>query len=219
MKHLVQIESGIDTRPIRYALACNDDLWHLPASRQRATISVQEQTQTIFLRRAVPAPSLILTENIHQSALDPLAWRLPETVLLCQALAQDLGVELGRAMLVRLPAGRNVGAHRDEGAYYAIRDRYHLVVANEPHGSILQVADEEADLPPDTLWRIDNKRLHAARNRSGADRIHLIFDVLPRIGERTTSNGSACITNAKAHADGSSPSTKTTATGTIPTPA
>ena len=183
MKHLVQLESGIDTRPIQKALACNTDLWHLNASRQRA-ISVQAQTQTIFLRAATPAPSHVRTQDIHQSQLAPHAWRLPEAVLLVQALAHDLGVELARAMLVRLPPGRSVGAHRDEGAYYAIRNRYHLAVANAPHGSILHVADEEADLPQGSLWRIDNKQLHSAQNRSATDRIHLIFDVLPGLGER-----------------------------------
>ena len=188
MKHLKRIEAGIDTGPIRDALACNEDLWHLDASRQR-TIGVQNQTQTIYLRRAVrdlrePFP---LTQNVHASELAPHAWRLPEAVLLCQALADDVGVELGRAMLVRLPPGASVGTHRDDGAYYAIRDRYHLVVDSEPKGSILGVDDERAEMEPGELWRFDNKQYHWARNLGSIDRIHLIFDVLPHVAARAPS--------------------------------
>ena len=184
MTHLTRIESGIDTRPIRDALACNEDLWHLDTSRQQR-LSVQAQTQTIGLRQAdrTRAPAHLPTEEIHPSRLAPQAWRLPEAVLLAQALAADLGVELARAMLVRLPPGASVGTHRDHGTYYAIRDRYHLVIASEPGGSIVGAIDREVEMHPGELWRLPNKELHWARNLSHHDRIHLIFDVLPRTAE------------------------------------
>ena len=182
MKHLTWIESGIDTRPIRDALACNEDLWHLNTRRVRVD-SRPRQTHTIFLRQAerTSAPPHLWVGDIgeiHASELAPQAWRLPDAVLMAQALAAGLGVELGRALLARLPPGGTVGTHRDVGTYYAVRDRYHLAISNEAQGSILRVEDEEVDLPRGSLWRIDNTRLHSARNRSGTDRIHLIFDVL-----------------------------------------
>ena len=189
VKHLTRIESGIDTRPIRAALACNEDLWHLTTRRLRAD-SRPLQTHTIYLRQAdrTNAPPHLWVGaigEIHASKLEPHAWQLPEAVLMAQALAGDLGVELARAMLVRLPPGGTVGTHRDVGTYFAIRDRYHLAISNEPNGSILHVADDEEDLPLGSLWRIDNTQPHSARNRSGADRIHLIFDVLPRFDSRS----------------------------------
>ena len=185
MQPLKQIARDVDTRPILKALHCDEDLWHLDTSRQR-NIHVQRQTQSIALRRALRTPENrhLRTEDIHASELAPHAWRIPEAVLLCHALARPLGVELGRAMLVRLPAGGAVAAHQDAGAYYAIRDRFHLAVGNEPGGSILRVSDQEVDLPLGSLWQIDNKQPHSARNYSTAERIHLIFDVLPRRGDR-----------------------------------
>ena len=188
MQHLKLIATGVDTGPIREALSCNEDLWHLDTGRQRL-IQAQRQTQTIYLRRALrtPGQTHLATVDIHASELGPHAWRLPEAVLLCQALARDLGVELARAALVRLPPGGTVDTHHDNGAYYAIRDRYHLAVSNRTHGSILRAGDEEADLPLESLWKINNKELHSAQNRSEADRIHLIFDVLPAIEHRPQS--------------------------------
>ena len=184
MTNLTRIESGIDTRPIRAALACNEDLWHLDTSRQQR-LNVQARTQTIALRQPdrSRAPAHLPTEEIHPSRLAPQAWRLPETVLLAQALAADLGVELARAMLVRLPPGASVGTHCDHGAYYAIRDRYHLVIASEPGGSIVGAIDREVEMHHGELWQLPNKELHWARNLSHHDRIHLIFDVLPRTAE------------------------------------
>ena len=189
MKHLTCIESGIDTRPIRDALACNEDLWHV-SPRYVTVDSRPRDTHTIFLRQAdrTSAPPHLWVGDIgeiHASELAPHAWRLPEAVLMAQTLAAGLGIELGRALLVRLPPGGTVGTHRDVGTYYAVRDRYHLAISNEAHGSILRVEDEEVDLPRGSLWRIDNTQLHSARNRSGTDRIHLIFDVLPHTNSRT----------------------------------
>ena len=185
MSYLRRIETGIDTQPIWDALAYNEDLWHLDASRQRS-IGVQARTQTIYLRRAIRDPwaPFPLTQNIHASELAPHAWRLPDAVLLCQALADQVGVELGRSMLVRLPPGGTVGTHRDDGAYYAIRDRYHLVVESEPNGSILGVDDEHVAMEPGELWRLDNKQPHWARNLGSTNRVHLIFDVLPHVADR-----------------------------------
>ena len=189
MSHLIQIESGVDTGPIRKALACNEGLWHLDTRRQQR-IEVQRQTQAIPLREVDRnrATAHLPTEDIQSSRISAHAWQIPEALLLAQALASELGVELARAMLVRLPPGRTVGKHRDHGAYYAVRDRYHLAIASEPGGSILGAVDREVQMRPGEIWRLPNKELHWARNLSAADRIHLIFDVLPSIRAREAMN-------------------------------
>lgn len=185
MQYLTQVAAGVDTRPIREALACNEDFWYL--ARRRVLVDTRPSgTHTIFLRGPdrTGVPPTVFDEEIHPSRIAPHAWRLPEPLLLAQTLAEDLGGELCRALLVRLPPGGTVGTHRDYGAYFAIRNRYHLAIANEPNGSLLRVRDEEVDLPLGSVWQIANKEPHAARNRSNADRIHLIFDLLPPMAAR-----------------------------------
>ena len=100
MKHLTWIESGIDTRPIRDALASNEDLWHLSPRHVRVD-SRPRETHTIFVRQAdrTSAPPHLWVGDIgeiHASELAPQAWRLPEAVLMAQALAAGLGVETCR---------------------------------------------------------------------------------------------------------------------------
>jgi hypothetical protein len=68
--------------------------------------------------------------------------------------------------------------HIDRGEYYRLRDRYHLVIRSE-HGSLLNAGGESARLHEGELWWFDNKAIHDACNDSAADRIHLIFDLLP----------------------------------------
>ena len=59
-----------------------------------------------------------------------------------------------------------------------------MVVAAEPEGSILGAGQTHATLRTGELWWLANKESHWARNRSAADRIHLVFDVLPSPGWR-----------------------------------
>jgi hypothetical protein len=87
--------------------------------------------------------------------------------------------DLGRAMLVRLkPMGR-VYPHVDKGAYYAVRDRYHLVIQSKG-GSPMASAEETVILQEGELWCFDNKSMHSAMNPSADWRVHLIFDLSPR---------------------------------------
>ena len=139
---------------------------------------------------------------MHPSRLSDHAWRFPEAVLLCDALAEELQGELGRALIVRLRPGGEVLPHIDDGSYYAIRDRYHLPIASKPGGSILGTSREEVEMKPGELWWLPNKQRHWARNLSATDRIHLIFDVLPHRGEKNRKD-----TNQGAEPNGANPAT------------
>ena len=77
--------------------------------------------------------------------------------------------------------GMRVFPHIDVGAYYRIRDRFHLVLKS-PAGSPLTAERETVVMREGELWVFDNKVTHEAANRSEDLRVHLIFDVLPPPG-------------------------------------
>ena len=60
-----------------------------------------------------------------------------------------------------------------------MRDRYHLVLRSAA-GSWLKAGDEEVRMREGELWWFDNKQMHEAMNDGDQDRIHMIFDLLPR---------------------------------------
>jgi len=88
-------------------------------------------------------------------------------------------------MYVRLAPQKQVYRHIDTGAYYRVRDRYHFVLRSDG-GSPLTSGDERCVLHEGQLWWFDNKLPHEAFNPGDTWRIHLIFDLLPRIAGQSS---------------------------------
>ena len=93
--------------------------------------------------------------------------------------AASLDCLLSRAKIVSLPAGKRVYPHIDRGEYYRLRGRYHFVLRSTA-GSWLKAADEDIRMREGELWWFDNDQMHEAHNDGDQDRIHMIFDMLPR---------------------------------------
>jgi aspartyl/asparaginyl beta-hydroxylase (cupin superfamily) len=179
LRNFRRIHDGIDILTVLKELRAAAPLWSRNTWRQD-NIAVQRETNTIFLRavnRSVPADRAI--NDTHECATTKEAENFPYLMSLIHRLAAEQDSTLQRAMIVRLrPYGR-VYPHVDEGSYYAMRDRYHLVIVS-PGGSELTSGGETAVLREGELWWFDNKRVHSARNFSPTWRTHAIFDLLSR---------------------------------------
>ena len=177
-----RIEQGIDVTPFLSELAAVPEMWLADTSRQRK-VRCQRDTQNIFLRVAKkPLPPGARNANdVQVSRVTRAASRYPQSLRFCQRIADLQGGELGRATLVALQPQGWVRPHVDAGAYYRIRDRFHLVLKS-PGGSPLTAAGETVVMREGELWAFDNKCEHEARNPSDEPRVHLIFDVLPPPG-------------------------------------
>jgi aspartyl/asparaginyl beta-hydroxylase (cupin superfamily) len=138
---------------------------------------------SIYLRAArKPFPPGVSNGNdVHESHDARMAAAFPRTLAWCQGFARAIDGSLGRVALVSLQPRGRVYPHVDHGAYYAARDRYHLVIDSRD-GSPLVTEDETAVLAEGELWVFDNKKRHEARNDSDLPRVHLIFDVEPAPG-------------------------------------
>jgi hypothetical protein len=173
------INQNVDVLPLLAEIEAQANLWTQDTRRQEQ-IKVQQETQTIPLRRARrPFPQGVTqTRDVHASALTPWAKQFPLILGWIEAFVTDLGGELGRASIVRLAPYGRVHRHIDHGEYYRHRDRYHLILKSSC-GSLLIAGEEWARMQPGEVWWFDNKVPHAAYNPSDQWRIHLIFDVLP----------------------------------------
>lgn len=175
----IRVAAGIDIRPLMAELEAAPDMWERDTSRQRK-VRCQRQTRNIFLRTArKPLPPEPNNANdVHASRVFWMAARFPGALSYCEGTAKRLGGELGRATLVALMPGGDVYPHVDAGAYYRVRDRYHLVLKSR-EGSPLTAEGGSVVMREGELWVFDNKRRHWASNPSAEWRIHLIFDVRP----------------------------------------
>lgn len=181
MRNLRKI-GDVDTAPLLAELDAAPESWKLDTSRQRK-VRCQRHTENIFLRAAMkPLPPGAKNANdVHECRVMKMAARFPLTLRFCESVAASVRGKLGRVTLVSLLPERQVFPHVDTGAYYRIRDRYHLVLRSRD-GSPLTAGDETAVMREGELWIFNNKARHWAMNPSSEPRIHLIFDVLPAAG-------------------------------------
>ena len=177
-----RIATGIDVSPFLSELAAAPEMWRADTSRQRK-VRCQRDTLNIFLRvaRKPLPPGTKNANDVHESRTARFAALFPGALAFCEEIADLQEGELGRATLVTLQPRGWVRPHIDAGAYYRIRDRFHLVLRSR-EGSPLTAGGETVVMREGELWAFDNKAEHDARNPTDEPRVHLIFDVLPGPG-------------------------------------
>ncbi len=179
MKHFKRIGPLIDVRPFLDEITGLDDAWDASTSRQEK-IAVQREALAIPLRGLrKSAIGNRKRRDVHESRWTTGSARYPVACRFLMETADRLDALPGRAKIVSLPAGRRVYPHIDRGEYYRVRGRYHLVLRSS-QGSWLKAGDEEVRMQEGELWWFDNKQVHEAFNDGHEDRIHIIFDLLPR---------------------------------------
>jgi len=176
MKYFKLIRSGINVAPLLEEVDSHEQAWLIDTGRQDR-IKVQRDTNTIFIRAAVHRPDLRINEN-QESRLTSVSESFPRALAFMTEFAQEMNCELSRATIVRLRPGSQVFRHIDEGSYYFLRDRFHLVLRSSS-GSVLMSGGETVRMQPGELWWFDNKQYHESRNESDEWRVHYIFDLLP----------------------------------------
>ena len=172
------IKPKVDPTPFLAEIARIDDPWGIATGRQDK-IKVQREAKAIAIRGLrKSAIGERERRDVHESRYTSTARLFPYTTAFLESFAQEYGGELSRAKIVCLPAGHRVYPHIDRGEYYALRDRFHLVLQGQ-QGSWLKAGEEQVEMQTGELWRFDNKAVHEAYNGGNGDRIHFIFDLRP----------------------------------------
>lgn len=142
-------------------------------TRRQDNIPVQRETNAINLRVSIPEKDI---DTIHwQEAKDHSLYDFyPSCRKFLDKFIQDYGGVMGRVAIVKLPLGNQVYPHIDEGTYYSLRDRFHLVITGEYK---YVVEDEEKIFKEGQLWWFDNQKMHYSQTIGTKDRIAIIFDV------------------------------------------
>jgi hypothetical protein len=177
-KYLV-FKKTIDVQDIAAEVKTIPAYWWAVQTRRQEALDHHRHSQSIAIRtRAVHDPKYSPVDGIHESEELPFSRKFPKINALLLELAQELGLALGRAVLVRLSPHSQVYRHYDDEEYLKGRDRYHLVLSCGA-GNVLESGNNRFTVKPGELWFFDNKVMHRACNLSGGPRIHLIFDGYP----------------------------------------
>ena len=178
MRYFRLLQSHIDPGPLLAEIAAVDNAFMSNCGRQEK-IAVQREALSIPLR-GLRASAIGGRErrDVHESRWTTGSQRFPLARTFLEQAGEQQGGLLSRAKLVCLPPGHKVYPHIDRGEYYRLRNRYHLVLKSA--GSWMRAGDEEVRMQTGELWWFDNNQIHEACNDGNEDRIHLIFDLLPR---------------------------------------
>jgi hypothetical protein len=179
MRNFRLVKDNVDVRPFLAEIARVPNAWDMSTGRQDK-IAVQREAKAIPLRGLVKSKIAGRKRwDVHESRYTTSARKFPFICGFLESFAAEQDGELSRAKLVCLPPGHRIYPHIDRGEYYKVRDRYHLILQS-PLGSYLTSGDETNRMREGELWWFDNKLTHEAFNDSELDRIHFIFDLLPR---------------------------------------
>lgn len=179
MKYFRRIRSAIDPKPFLEEIDAVEGAWGHSTGRQ-SKIKVQREARAIPLRGLrKSAIGDRKRSDVHESRWTTGSVSYPIACQFLRDIARSEESFLGRAKIVCLPAGRRVYPHIDRGEYYAVRNRFHLVLKSA-RGSWLKAGDEDLRMNEGELWWFDNKQVHEAYNDGDQDRIHMIFDLLPK---------------------------------------
>ena len=183
MKHFELITDGIDTGPYLAEIAANSELWDEDTSRQEKIVT-QRETRTITLRSHADQASLDSRVRRakpvgYRGKPSAMASRLPLMSAYVDQLVRGMHGVMGRAVMTNLRPHGTIFPHTDDGLYWLLRDRYHLVLKSVA-GSHFKAGDEELRMQAGELWWFDPTVRHEAMNDSDEERIHVIVDVMSR---------------------------------------
>ena len=181
MKYLKLVTSGIDVSPFLDEITANSELWCVDTSRQEKILT-QRETQAIALRSHADQASLDARVRRakpvkYRGRPSPMASHFPFASEYVDQLVRTMDGAMGRAVLTKLKPHGTIYPHTDDGVYWLLRDRYHLVLQSV-NGSHFKVGGEEVRMQEGELWWFDPTVVHEAFNDSDEDRIHIIVDVL-----------------------------------------
>ena len=181
MKHFKLIQEGIDTRPYLDEIEANAELWSMDTSRQEKIVT-QRETRTITLRSHASQASIDSRVRRarpvgYRGQPSEMSARLPLISAYVDGLVRSMDGTMGRAVMTNLRPHGTIHPHTDDGLYWLLRDRYHLVLKSVA-GSHFKAGDEEVRMQAGELWWFDPTVPHEAFNDSDEERIHVIVDVM-----------------------------------------
>lgn len=177
-QNFFKVASGQDTFPILHQLQIKQWLWDQVPVRTQHEGTVHAQVSDILLRyQELENRSMDeIQADLECRAYDPW-FVLPQAASLVMALmARVGGTRLGRVIITKLPPGKSVLPHTDDGLNAEYYQRYHVALLNSP-GAVFNIGDESMVFNTGDIWWINNQEIHDVVNNSATDRIAMIVDI------------------------------------------
>lgn len=187
MKYFHKIGNSFDATPVLEELHSQPLLW---GRSPRVTFpgSPHADTQDIILRGPVGADYKDLQELYVELACEDYeaGELMPRSLEMAKNLAYllsspemrhlDSPLRLGRVIMTKLPPGKTIHPHADEGPVPAFYRRFHLCVFGGDE-NIFMIQGEVCPMQTGEMWETDVREMHTVINLMEYDRVHLIVDI------------------------------------------
>jgi len=179
MKYFQKLVGGVDTLPLLHAIQRQPDLWDENTLRTKHPGTVHSQVSDIWLMfNELPKPNEEAVVFDDKEVIPYRAWNLlPQArPLIFGLMAQVGGIRLGRVIITKLPVGKKIDPHEDQGAPATYYERYQIALQSLP-GALFNISDETVNFQSGDVWWINNNVIHSVVNNSADDRIVMIVDI------------------------------------------
>ena len=112
-------------------------------------------------------------DNITMNKLKPY---LDEIISQIKNFYGYTSILLTRVIITELPKGSIIPEHADEGELLNTNHRVHIPLVSDPTVKF-SLDHKDYYLKPGYAYEINNQLIHAVRNESNIDRIHMIIDL------------------------------------------
>lgn len=176
MKYFQKIADNVHTIDILHTIQRKDWLWNQNTLRTKHPGTAHREVSDIWIW----FNDVINTEAVidDKEVISYPAWtEIPGIRHLVFALMRQVeATRLGRVIITKLPPGKSITPHVDQGAPATYYTRYQIALQSLP-GAIFQIGDEAVNFRTGEIWYINNRVKHSIINNSSDDRIIMIVDL------------------------------------------
>ena len=175
--NIQRLPHQFDIAPLAQQLAAHPGIWNQHRWRTEHPRSPHREVDDIWVRYNA-------VENIgphfndpHEAVWYPVVEKIPSVKMLVNEVQRIVeGEHLGGVLITRVPAGKQVYPHVDQGWQAMSHDKYAVQIAGHAEQSFC-FEDESLSALPGELYRFNNQAPHWVLNPTSEDRITLIVCV------------------------------------------
>lgn len=177
LKNFSKLASTANISPLLVSIESQPDLWNQNTLRTSHPDTPHKDVDDIWLWFNELKDDVASTIDDVQTHPYPAWWALPQA----RAIVFDLmrlveATQLGRCVISRLPPGKKILPHVDQGSPATFYQRFQICLQSAP-GCNFTIEDEQVCFKPGEIWLINNKAEHSVVNNSNLDRISMVVDL------------------------------------------
>lgn len=173
MQNLLPISKGINVTALALQLRRNPALWNLNPGRTAHPNSPHREVDDIWVRYGDDYTK----DGQHESVWLDAATHLPDAKFHARAIMSLVGGDaLGGVLITRIPPGKQVYPHIDQGWHAKYYDKFALQIAGHPQQAFCYEDGSHVSATGDLFW-FHNQASHWVTNDSPCERITMIVCV------------------------------------------